>query len=131
MKFYMNFILNENDLNLNNIEINYKNDSIKINYLMNSIKSNGIPLIITDGFKFKIIKNYIYVYFKNDHPLLNQLKKINDHFYKEIPNYKSFIKNNMIKIKYVHKNIINNTIKFSLSNLKFKYDFFFLNIFQI
>ena len=127
----MNFILNENDLNLNNIEINYKNDSIKINYLMNSIKSNGIPLIITDGFKFKIIKNYIYVYLKNDNQLLIQLKKIDDHFNKEIPNYKSFIKNNMIKIKYVHKNIDNNTIKFTLSNLKFKYDFFFLNIFQI
>ena len=98
---------------------------------MDHIKSNGIPLIITHDFKYKIIKNYIYIYLKNDHQLLIQLKKIDDHFLSKITNYKSFIKNNMIKIKYLHKNIINNTIKFTLSNLKFKYDFFFLNIFQI
>ena len=127
----MNFILNENNLDLNNIEFNYKNNkSIKLNYIIHNLKLNGIPFIINDNHNYKIIKNNIYNYFKNNDKLFIQLKLIDDFLNSKIVNYKSFINNNYIKIKYIHKEI-DKYILFSLSNVKLKYGFFFLNIFQI
>lgn len=126
----MNFILNEKKINLNNIILFYKKDKIKILYDLNNIKISGIPLSIPKNKTYYIKKNNMFrLNLNNDDIIFSKLKIIDNYLNENIKNYYSFIKNNSIQIKFKKK--IKNNLYFSLTNLKYRNNLYYLNIFQI
>ena len=128
----MNLILNEKNLSLNNISLSNKKTKYKIFYKIDNIKINGIPLLVSkNNISYKNVNNYEIkeIIFNENDILFIKLKLIDNHFKKLINNYKSFIKNNSIKIK-INKDISNN-LYFVISNIKLINNIYYVNIFQI
>jgi hypothetical protein len=129
----MDIIVTGKSFNKDNIMIKYSKINQKIIYNIDKITILGIPLklntytILNDTEKTLIIKI-------NDNNDLILLKKINKFFFlKYGKNYKSFIKDNTLKIRKNDLNLIDNNenIYISINNIKKKGNYYTINTFII
>lgn len=129
----MDIIVTGTSFNKDNIMIKYSKINQKIIYNIDKISILGIPLqlknfnILNDSDKKLILKI-------NDNNDIILLKKINEFFFlKYKKNYKSFIKDNILKIRKNDLNLIkdNESIYISINNIKKKGNYYTINIFII
>ena len=129
----MDIIVTGKSFNKDNIMIKYSKINQKIIYNIDKITVLGIPLklktytILNDSDKKLILKI-------NDNNDLILLQKINNFFFlKYLKNYKSFIKDNILKIRKNDLNLINNNdiIYISINNIKKKGNYYTINTFII
>jgi hypothetical protein len=129
----MDIIVTGKSFNKDNIMIKYSKINQKIIYNIDKITVLGIPLklktytILNDSDKKLILKI-------NDNNDLILLQKINKFFFlKYGKNYKSFIKDNILKIRKNDLNLINNNdiIYISINNIKKKGNYYTINTFII
>jgi hypothetical protein len=126
----MNFIINKDTFNTNNIVIQQKKNTSKIFYMIdNHILVNGIPFQLNNIHHYNVDKEYINIYLNENDSFI---KKIDDYFKQIIDNYKSLFINNVLKIKNNHKNINDkNHINLNINNLKQINDYYKLHIYII
>lgn len=129
----MDIIVTGKSFNKDNIMIKHSKINQKIIYNIDKISILGIPLqlknfyILNDSDKKLILKI-------NDNDNITLLKKINEFFYlKYKKNYKSFIKDNILKIRKNDLNLIkdNEIIYISINNIKKKGNYYTINTFII
>lgn len=129
----MDIIVTGTSFNKDNIMIKYSKINQKIIYNIDKISILGIPLqlknfnILNDSDKKLILEI-------NDNNDIILLKKINEFFFlKYKKNYKSFIKDNILKIRKNDLNIIkdNESIYISINNIKKKGNYYTINTFII
>lgn len=129
----MDIIVTGTSFNKDNIMIKYSKINQKIIYNIDKISILGIPLqlknfnILNDSDKKLILEI-------NDNNDIILLKKINEFFFlKYKKNYKSFIKDNILKIRKNDLNLIkdNESIYISINNIKKKGNYYTINTFII
>lgn len=129
----MDIIVTGKSFNKDNIMIKYSKINQKIIYNIDKITVLGIPLrlktytILNDSDKKLILK----INDKNDLILLQKINKF--FFLKYGKNYKSFIKDNILKIRKNDLNLIKNneSIYISINNIKKKGIYYTINTFII
>ena len=129
----MDLILTNETFNVNNIMIKYSKINQKILYHIDEVYLLGIPLKL---YEFKIISenDKTLVLKLKDTNTISILKKVDGFFHDKYKNqYKSFIKDNIIKIrkKDLKKYKDTENIYISINNIKKRSSFITIHIFVI
>lgn len=111
----MNLIINDNNFSINNIKLKNSKKSTKILYNFKNIDIIGLSFTIS-YFDCNCNNNFSYITLKDKKQLSNFIE-IDNFLKRNITNYETFIRNNMIKVKGNFKNKDN--IDINVNSLKF------------
>lgn len=128
----MDIIVTGKSFNKDNIMIKYSKINQKIIYNIDKITILGIPIQLKNYTILNECDKKLFLKI-NDNNNLILLKKINKFFFlKYGKHYKSFIKDNILKIRKNDLNLINNeNIYISINNIKKKGNYYTINTFII
>lgn len=125
----MKLIIKDN--NFTTRKINFRNikSGIKLMYSINNIFMIGIPLKVEYN-KINIKGSLIHINVCNK--CIDTLKKIDNYFLEQIPNYVSFLSDNIIKIKKHGDFLLDDkNILFTINSIKVYKDKNYAHIFTI
>jgi hypothetical protein len=112
----MEIIIKNENFDIKNIKFKYGKKCIKIIYDLKYILMIGLTFKISP---FKIIENdnILFIYLNRDDDDFEQIKKIDEFLQKSFRNYKSFLNDNIIRVKK-HTTYNKNEIYITINNLK-------------